>query len=175
MFTDQWSWWHGCQQPCTARWNSWLPYEEGRACQHSPQRSSQSGGKRKQTFSMELFTSTKINQCNIQTTAQRDTLSVSHLIVYKLGGVFQDHFLLLQRGVAGCQCQTTQGVAPGAPLLDDWHDVVFDGSSQGYTVGANTNVRATVNDTFWSTLLTYKLSMIMTCWLELHLDHLFQI
>lgn len=79
--------------------------------------------------------------------------SVTHLIVCKLGGVLQVHLLLPHRCVAGGQCQTAEGVAPGAPLLDDGHDVVFDRASQGYTGGAHTNVCATVNDTFWSTLI----------------------
>lgn len=78
----------------------------------------------------------------------------AHLIFYKLGGVLQVHLLLLHRCVAGGQCQTAKGVAPSAPLLNDGQDVVFDWASQGHTVGAHTNVCATVNDTLWSTLMT---------------------
>lgn len=79
---------------------------------------------------------------------------VAHLIVYKLGGVLQVHLLLLHWGVAGGQSQTTEGVPPGAPLLDNGHDVVFDWLGQRYTSGAHTDICATVNDAFRSTLMT---------------------
>lgn len=45
--------------------------------------------------------------------------SATHLIVCKLGGVLQVHLLLPHWCVAGGQSQTAEGVAPGAPLLDD--------------------------------------------------------
>lgn len=83
--------------------------------------------------------------------------TVSHLIVCKLSGVLQVHLLFPQWCVAGGKCQTAQCVPSRAPLLDDRHDVVFDGASQGHTCRAHANIRAAVNDTLWSTLST-KLS-----------------
>lgn len=45
--------------------------------------------------------------------------SQTHLIVCKLGGVFQFHLLLLQGTIAGGQSQAAQSVTPRPPLLDD--------------------------------------------------------
>lgn len=79
-------------------------------------------------------------------------LSFAHLIFTKLGGIFEVHLLFPQRCVASGQSQTTQRVASSPPLLDNAHDVVFDGPSQRNTCGAHTDVCAAVNDTLWSTL-----------------------
>lgn len=80
----------------------------------------------------------------------------SHLVVGELGGVLKVHLLNLQWGVTGGKSQATQGITAGTPLLNDGHDLVFDGVGQGHAGGANTHVCAPVNHTLGGTLQSKK-------------------
>lgn len=178
MYTDQWSWWHGYRRPCTTQWSSWLLSEEGQAYQRSQQRSGPSGDK-KERFELCLSYSWARNE--MLKSSIRDysdfmfLFSLSNLVVCKLCWVLQVHLLLPQRCVTCGQGQTAEGVASGAPFLDDWHDVVFHRASQRYTVSTHTNISAAVNNSLWSTLKTGN--AIIRLWflnIKLSLLELFQ-
>ena len=70
----------------------------------------------------------------------------THLVLGELGGVLEDHVLLLGRGVAGGQGQAAQGVPPRPPLLDDGQDLLLDGRRQRHPRGAHPDVVAAVDD-----------------------------
>lgn len=94
-------------------------------------------------------------------TPSRVSAPCTHLVVYELGGVLQDHLLLPQWRVAGGQGQAAKGVAPGAPLLDHGQDVVLDGAGQGHAGGAHADVGAAVDDALRSTLKTQERMQLM--------------
>lgn len=81
------------------------------------------------------------------------SISFTHLIFAKLGGIFQVHLLFPQRCVTGGQSQTTQCVTSGTPLLDNPHDVIFYRPGERNTCGAHTNVCTAVDNALWSPLM----------------------
>lgn len=82
----------------------------------------------------------------------RSTQQMAYLIVGKLGGVGQIHCFRLHWGVKSGQSQASKGVTACTVTAGDIKDSVADGRGHGKLAVTNTNVGASVEDTFRSAL-----------------------